>query len=141
MPYVEKLKMIKEDKNLTNVEIANLSNIPLATITRVFNGQTPNPTFETISRIAIGMGVSLDELCGLKQADAPPIPSPIENTLNSYSELLQEKDERIKELKEEKERERKDRHRMTCVLICVVGLLMALLAFDLINGQVGYFRR
>ena len=64
MPYVEKLKMIKEDKNLTNMEIANLSNIPLATITRVFNGQTPNPTFETISRIAIGMGVSLDELCG-----------------------------------------------------------------------------
>lgn len=141
MPYVEQLKMIKEDKNLTNIEIANLSNIPLATITRVFNGQTPNPTFETISRIAIGMGVSLDELCGLKQPDAPPIPSPIENTLNSYSELLQEKDIRIKELKEEKERERKDRYRITSVLICVVCFLLLLLAFDLINGQVGYFRR
>ena len=141
MPYVEQLKMIKEAKNLTNMEIANLSNIPLATITRVFNGQTPNPTFETISRIAIGMGVSLDELCGLKQPDAPPIPSPIENTLNSYSELLQEKDIRIKELKEEKERERKDRYRITSVLICVVCFLLLLLAFDLINGQVGYFRR
>jgi transcriptional regulator with XRE-family HTH domain len=141
MPYVEKLKMIKEDKNLTNSEIATLSNIPLATITRVFNGQTPNPTFETISRIAIGMGVSLDELCGLKQPDAPPVPSPIENTLNSYSELLQEKDERIKELKEEKERERRDRYRMTCVLICVVVFLLVLLAFDLVNGQLGYFRR
>lgn len=141
MPYVEQLKMIKEDKNLTNAEIANLSNIPLATITRVFNGQTPNPTFETISRIAIGMGVSLDELCGLKQPDAPPIPSPIENTLNSYSELLQEKDIRIRELKEEKERERKDRYRITSVLICVVCFLLILLAFDLVNGQMGYFRR
>lgn len=141
MPYVEQLKMIKEEKNLSNTEIANLSNIPLATITRVFNGQTPNPTFETISRIAIGMGVSLDELCGLKQPDAPPIPSPIENTLNSYSELLQEKDIRIKELKEEKERERKDRYRVTSVLICVVCFLLILLAFDLINGQIGYFRR
>ncbi len=141
MPYVEKLKTIKEDKNLTNIEIANLSNIPLATITRVFNGQTPNPTFETISRIAIGMGVSLDELCGLKQSDAPPIPSPIENTLNSYSELLQEKDIRIKELKEEKERERKDRYKITSVLICVVCFLLVLLAFDLVNGQLGYFRR
>lgn len=147
MPYVEKLKMIKEDKNLTNVEIANLSNIPLATITRVFSGQTPNPSFETISRIAIGMGVSLDELCGLKQPDAPPIPSPIENTLNSYSELLQEKDERIRELKEEKERERKDRHRITCVLVCVViaviillGVLGTMLYLDLSNHQVGRFR-
>jgi hypothetical protein len=87
------------------------------------------------------MGVSLDELCGLKQPDAPPVPSPIENTLNSYSELLQEKDERIKELKEEKERERRDRYRMTCVLICVVVFLLVLLAFDLVNGQLGYFRR
>lgn len=141
MPYVEQLKRIKEEKNLSNTEIANLSNIPLATITRVFNGQTPNPTFETISRIAIGMGVSLDALCGLKQPDAPPIPSPIENTLNSYSELLQEKDIRIKELKEEKERERKDRYRITSVLICVVCFLLILLAFDLINGQIGYFKR
>lgn len=141
MPYVEQLKMIKEEKNLTNAEIANLSNIPLATITRVFSGQTPNPTFETISRIAIGMGVSLDELCGLKQPDAPPIPSPIKNTLDSYSELLQEKDIRIRELKEEKERERKDRYKITSVLICVVGILLLLLAFDLINGQLGYFRK
>ena len=141
MPYIEKLKMIKEDKNLTNSEIATLSNIPLATITRIFSGQTPNPTFETISRIAIGMGVSLDELCGLKQPDAPSIPSPIENTLISYSELLKEKDERIRELKVEKERERKDRYRITGVLICVVCFLLALLAFDLINGQIGYFRR
>lgn len=147
MPYVDKLKMIKEDKNLTNVEIANLSNIPLATITRVFNGQTPNPSFETISRIAIGMGVSLDELCGLKQPDSPPIPSPIESTLNSYSELLQEKDIRINELKEEKERERKDRYRITCVLVCVViavlvllGILGTMFYLDLTNHQVGRFR-
>ena len=141
MPYVEKLKVIRDEKKITNVDISKISNIPLATVTRVFNGQTPNPTFETISRIALALGMSLDELIGLKEPNESPITPPIETALNSYSELLQEKDERIKELKEEKERERKDRHRMTCVLICVVGLLMALLAFDLINGQVGYFRR
>lgn len=141
MPYVEKLKMIKEEKGLTNAEIARLCNVPLPTITRVFSERTLNPTFETIVDIAIGMGVSLDELVGLKQPDAPPIPSPIENTLNSYSELLQEKDIRIKELKEEKERERRDRYRITSVLICVVCFLLVLLAFDLINGQLGYFRK
>ena len=51
MPYVEKLKAIRDEKGLTNVEIAKISDTPLATITRVFNGSTPNPTFETISRI------------------------------------------------------------------------------------------
>lgn len=141
MPYVEKLKVIRDDKKITNVEIAKLSNIPLATVTRVFNGQTPNPTFETISRIALALGISLDELIGLKEPDEPPVAPRIETTLNSYSELLQEKDERIRELKEEKERERKDRYRVTSVLICVVCFLLLLLAFDLINGQLGYFRK
>lgn len=141
MPYVEKLKAIRDEKKITNVEIAKISNIPLATVTRVFNGQTPNPTFETISRIAVALGISLDEIIGLKEPDEPPVVPRIETALNSYSELLQEKDERIRELKEEKERERKDRYRVTSVLICVVCFLLILLAFDLINGQLGYFRK
>ena len=140
MPYVEKLKMIKEDKNLTNAEIANLSNIPLATITRVFSGQTPNPTFETISRVAIGMGVSLDELCGLKQPDAPPIPSPIEDALNSYSALLKEKDERLQELKAERENERREKHKILGAFVFFVAIVMVLLIIDILNGHFGYFR-
>ncbi len=140
MPYLEKLKLLKEEKDLTNVEIARLSDLPLATITRVFNGSTPNPTFETFSRIAIALGASLDEIAGLKQPDAPPIASPIENTLNSYVELLKEKDDRIRELREEKETERKDKYRITCVLVCFVAFIMVLLAFDLLNGDLGYFR-
>ena len=121
MPYVEKLKMIRDEKDITNVEIAKLSDIPLATITRVFNGSTPNPTFETISRIALALGVSLDELIGLKQPDAPSVSSPIENTLNSYSELLKEKDDRIGELKTEKERITNEKNRIACVLIVFVA--------------------
>ena len=145
MPYVEKLKVIRDEKKITNVEIAKISNIPLATVTRVFNGQTPNPTFETISRIALSLGMSLDELIGLKEPNESPVAPPIETALNSYSELLQEKDIRINELKEEKERERKDRHRITCVLICVVillvGLLATLLYLDLNENHLGYFTR
>ena len=145
MPYVEKLKVIRDEKKITNVEIAKISNIPLATVTRVFNGQTPNPTFETISRIALSLGISLDELIGLKEPNESPVAPPIETALNSYSELLQEKDIRINELKEEKERERKDRHRITCVLICVVillvGLLATLLYLDLNENHLGYFTR
>lgn len=140
MPYLEKLKALKKEKDLTNVEIARLSDLPLATITRVFNGNTPNPTFETFVRIAIALGVSLDEIAGLKQADAPPIPTPIENTLNSYSELLREKDDRIKELKEEKNIERKDRYCITGVFVIFVTIVLIILAVDIANGHFGYFR-
>lgn len=143
MPYIEKLKMIKDEKGLSNAEIAKIADTPLATVTRVFNGQTPNPTFETISRIAISMGTSLDELVGLKQPDESPMASRIENTLNTYSSLLVEKDERIKELKEDLYRERKERYKMTGALLSLaifVSAVLAILAVDLLNGQFGMFR-
>lgn len=140
MPYLEKLKALKEERKITNVEIARVSNIPLATITRIFNGQTPNPTFETFSHIAIALGASLDEITGLKQTETPPIASPIQNTLDSYAELLKEKDDRIKELKSEKEYERKQKHKMIIALFCVIGFVLLILAVDILNGNFGYFR-
>lgn len=140
MPFVEKLKMIKAEKGLTNAEIANVCNLPLATITRVFNNQTLNPTFETISAIAIGMGVSLDELVGLKQPDAPPISSPIENTLNSYVDLLKEKDDRIKELKEDKAVIRNEKYKLVGMLAGVLAMILIILFIDVTNGDFGYFR-
>lgn len=140
MPYSEKLKMIKEEKGLTNAEISKIGNLPLPTVTRVFNGNTSNATFETYVAIARGMGISLDELAGLKQSDEQPIPSPIIETLNSYSELLKEKDERIAELKAEKEHERKERRRLTGVLVALVTLVLIILAVDLLNGHIGRIR-
>lgn len=140
MLYLEKLKALKSERGITNAEIAKLSDIPLATITRIFNGQTPNPTFETFSQIAIALGASLDEIAGLKQPDAPSIPSPIEKTLDSYAELLKEKDERIKDLKEEVKEVRREKHRFAIALACIVGIIMIILAVDICNGHIGYFR-
>lgn len=140
MPYVEKLKMIKEEKGLTNAEISALSNIPLPTITRVFNGHTPNPTFETISQIAIALGASLDEITGLKQPDAPPISSPVENTLNSYVELLKEKDKRIEELTEDKKVIRNEKYKVMWMLVIIVTAIFTWFIVDITNGNLGNFK-
>ena len=139
MPYVEKLKMIKEDRGLSLVDISRVGDIPLATVTRVFNGQTPNPTFETIIKIAIGMGVSLDELAGLKHPDDPPIPSPIENALNTSADLLSEKDKWIAKLTTGIERERKEKHMIMITLFIMVTFALIVLAIDILNGHFGYF--
>lgn len=138
MQYLDKIKAVKEERNITNAEIARLSNLPLPTITRIFNGSTPNPTFETLAQIAIALGVSLDEIAGLKTSEAPPIVTPVATTLNSYVELLKEKDERIKELKEEKEH--KEKHKLAFVLACFITFVMIFLIVDVINGHFGYFR-
>lgn len=146
MPYLDRLKALKQERDLTNAEIARLSNIPLATITRIFNGTTPNPTFETFAQIAIALGASLDEIAGLKQPETPPVDAHIENTLNSYIELLKEKDERLKEkdtlisfLKEITEQERVQKKRLLWFIGIVISFIVTLLIIDLLNGDFGYF--
>ena len=139
MPYLEKLKAFKEGKDLTNAEIAKLSNIPLATITRIFNGSTPNPTFETFAQIAIALGASLDEIAGLKEPDEPPIPSRIEMTLDLYSALLKAKDEQIKDLKDEVDKERKEKHNITGVLALFIAFVLLLLTIEILRNHFGHF--
>lgn len=165
MPYGEKLKTIKKEKNLTNAEIHKVCNVPLATVTRVFDEESQGGNFETYVSLARGLGFSLDELAGLKQPDEQPLASPIIETFNSYSEILKEKDERIQELKEQNEKlqtalnelkdssnkticmlegEKKDirneKHKITSALICIVLILVVGLLIDLFNGHIGNFR-
>ena len=165
MPYGEKLKTIKKEKNLTNAEIHKVCNVPLATVTRVFDEESQGGNFETYVSLARGLGFSLDELAGLKQPNEEPLASPIIETFNSYSEILKEKDERIQELKEQNtnlqiafnelkessgktisvlEEEKKDiRHEKRKITSALIGLVLILvigLLIDLLNGHIGKFR-
>ena len=147
MPYGEKLKTIKKDKNLTNAEIHKICNVPLATVTRVFDEESQGGNFETYVSLARGLGFSLDELAGLKQPNEQPLASPIIETFNSYSEILKEKDERIRELKEqnaalenEKSHIRHEKRKITSALLGLVLILVVGLLIDLFNGHIGNFR-
>lgn len=151
MPYGEKLKSIKKERNLTNKQIHEMCDVSLPTVTRMFDEDSQGGQFETYVSFARGLGFSLDELAGLKQPDEQPIPSPIIETISSHAELLREKDERIQELKEqneklqtafnelkikdektivmlEKEKQdiRHEKRKTTSALICVVLILLGL---------------
>lgn len=164
MPYGEKLKTIKKTKNLTNAEIHKVCNVPLATVTRIFDEESQGGNFETYVSLARGLGFSLDEIAGLKQPNEQPLASPIIETFNSYSEILKEKDERIQELKEqnaklqdtfnelkessnktiavlEKEKSdiRTEKRKITSALLCIVLILVIGLLIDLLNGNIGNF--
>ena len=62
-----KLEELKAQKGLTNQQIADLSGVPLSTVTRVFNGQTDNPNIQTLEDIVKGMGVRLKILAVLSK--------------------------------------------------------------------------
>ena len=138
MPYLEKLKEIRDRCGLSNSQIAIAADVSEPTVSRIFNGQTKLSQFETLARMAIVMGASLDEIAGLKSADAPaPI---VEQAMSNYAELLKEKDICIEEYRKGAERAwRMVRH----LIIAVVGLALAFLLvlfFDIANGHFGYFR-
>ena len=65
----EKLKDLKTKKKLTNHKISELSGIPLSTVTKIINGKTDNPSFQSIKDITMAMGGSLDEVAEIQ----PPI--------------------------------------------------------------------
>ena len=43
-------------------KLSKLASITLHTITKIESGATPNPTIETMAKIAKGLGVSIDDL-------------------------------------------------------------------------------
>lgn len=165
MPYGEKLKSIKKERNLTNKQIHEMCDVSLPTVTRIFDEDSQGGQFETYVSFARGLGFSLDELAGLKQPDEQPLASPIIETFNSHAELLKEKDERIQELKEQNENLRAtigklkestdktiatlesekadirhEKRKITSALLALILILVIGLLIDLFNGHIGKFR-
>lgn len=60
--WLENLKEIKKAKGMSVKQIAEQTNLPERTVSRIFSGDTPNPYIDTIHRIAIVLDCSLDEI-------------------------------------------------------------------------------
>lgn len=64
-----KLQEYKEHSGLTSQQIADISAVPLGTVTKILSGTTPNPGIESLAPIVIAVGGSLDEICDNPQPD------------------------------------------------------------------------
>jgi len=60
------LKKLRKQKKLSQDNLARLANIPYNTLVKIESGKSNNPTFETLSKLADALKVSLDELTGRK---------------------------------------------------------------------------
>ena len=61
--WLDRLKELKSRKNISYSAIAKITNIPERSVIRIFQGDTPNPTIDTIRRIANALDGSLDDIC------------------------------------------------------------------------------
>ena len=62
MSWLENLKQVKKDKNVTNKWISENSSVPQKTVDRIFAGDTDSPKFDTIRLVCEALGVSIDDI-------------------------------------------------------------------------------
>jgi transcriptional regulator with XRE-family HTH domain len=60
--WLDNLKELKKEKGMTNKSIAEATNLPERTVTRIFSGDTDNPYVDTLNRIVTILGGSLDDI-------------------------------------------------------------------------------
>lgn len=56
------IKKLRKEKGISQDRLSKLADLSLNTIVNIETGNNPNPTFETLQKIAKALGVSLDEL-------------------------------------------------------------------------------
>lgn len=121
--FTNKLIALKAARNLTNQQISEMSNVPLSTVTRIFNGQTENPNIQTIVDIVKAMDGSMDEIMGLRTGTAKETE---DRLVSLYQEVIRSKDKAIKV--------------MASVLLVVGAALLFIVIYDILNGNIGYVR-
>lgn len=60
--WLDNLKELKKKTGMTAKHISELTNLPERTISRIFSGETDNPYMDTLHRIVVALGGSLNDI-------------------------------------------------------------------------------
>lgn len=56
------IKKIRQEKGISQDRLSKLADLSLNTVVNIESGANPNPTIETLSKIATALGVGVDDL-------------------------------------------------------------------------------
>ena len=60
--FAKNVKKLRQGKGISRNRVSKLADLSLNTIVNIEAGNNPNPTIETLEKIAKALGVSIDEL-------------------------------------------------------------------------------
>lgn len=84
--WLDNLKELKREKNISTKQLAERSNLPEKTVARVLSGRTSNPYMDTLDRLAIALGATLgDILAGTKAVVGDVNLSTLQESLNAVT--------------------------------------------------------
>jgi transcriptional regulator with XRE-family HTH domain len=152
-PFIEIFYNKMVEKGYTFTELAARSGESKQTVVRFFKPESKNPSVETTKNIAGALGISLDEVFGLKEPEQKLDPN-VEAIINANAEIIKEKDARIKEqterilemeetlkqLRVDKVKMQKEKAKSATFTYALGAFILVFLLFDLMNGHFGFFR-
>lgn len=56
------IRKYRQEKGMSQEALARAADLSLPTIVKIESGETPNPSIDTVKKIAAALGVSIDEL-------------------------------------------------------------------------------
>ena len=56
------IRKYRQEKEMSQEALARAANLSLPTIVKIESGETPNPSIDTVQKIAKAFGVSIDDL-------------------------------------------------------------------------------
>ena len=62
----KRIKELRGKVKISQDQLSKKANIPFSTLVKIEAGYTPNPSVETLLKIADAFGVGVDDLLGLK---------------------------------------------------------------------------
>lgn len=84
--WLDNLKELKREKNISAKQLAELSNLPEKTVTRVLSGRTVNPYIDTLDRLATALGCTIgDILAGTKAVVGNDTLSTLQESIDTIS--------------------------------------------------------
>lgn len=119
------IKKLMEEKQLTARQLAEISGVPISTVTRVISSQTSDPGILTVTALVSACDGSLDALMGL----TPPATAPNADhsaLVDMYERTLATKNKWIQ--------------RLFVVCCCLLVFVLAYLVMDATNGNFGLIR-
>jgi len=95
LSIAERLQKALSDKGLSPAELSRRAGVPQPRLSQILSGKTPNPRWDTISKLSVHLGVPAEWLFSGKE-DTFIAPQPtVQETSTDY---LKQKDRRLREL-------------------------------------------
>ena len=61
-PIGKSIRKYRQGKEMSQEALARASDLSLPTVVKIESGETPNPSIDTVKKLAASLGVSIDDL-------------------------------------------------------------------------------